>query len=86
VQRALGDRAAAEAGDRVVNARRQRGERQADVLADDSARADRERLLDDDDPLRVAERLPDLVERIRLLQGVRPLRRGVPVRRDRDDS
>ncbi len=65
VQRRLGDRAPAEAGDHVVHARRQAGQREPDVLADDAARADGERLLEHDDALRVAERLTHLVERIR---------------------
>ena len=63
-QRALRDRSAAQAGDDVVDGHRQAGEREADVLADDSPDADRERLLDHDHPSRSRKRLPDLFERI----------------------
>ena len=55
-QRALRDRPAAEAGDDVVDGSVDAREREPDVLADDPADADRERLLDDDDPPRVAQR------------------------------
>ena len=65
VERALGDRAAPEPGDDVVDGRRQAREGEPNVLADDAAEADRERLLEHDDPLGVAERLAHLLERVR---------------------
>src|SRR6478735_6109060 len=61
-QRRAGDRSTAESRHDVVHLHREAPSCVAGVLADDAAGPDRERLLHDDHPLRVAQRLAHLID------------------------